>query len=447
MSSSDPVRPVLITNALVLTVDPAMTVFARGHVLIASDIIRAVGPGPGPDLPDAEVVDAGGDVVMPGMINPHSHLAMSLFRGMGEDVDDRLFRYILPMERALVTPEMVRIGTRLAALELIEAGVTTVADMYYFETEVGRALDACGLRAIVGQTIADFAAPDQQTIDDGFARFTALAEMFKGHRRITASLAPHAPYSTGLEVMRRVADTWERTGLPVQIHLAETDAEMAWCDKHYGMRPVALAERAGLLRKGLIAAHCLHVNPDEIARMAGAGVKVAHNARANGKAGRGIAPIHAMRQAGISVGIGTDGPMSGNTLDLFSQFASVIQFQRLLAHSRSVMQAPEIIRMATIEGADVLGLSAITGSLEVGKRADLIRINMSAARMQPIYDPYAALVYAAMPTDVRDVMVDGRWLMRGRAVQSLDRAEVLADAAQIATGFRAEMARLDRNAR
>jgi 5-methylthioadenosine/S-adenosylhomocysteine deaminase len=425
-----------------------MTVFDPGYVWVEGGKIRAVGSGlPEGPFEGVEIVDVGGDLLMPGMVNPHSHLAMTMFRGLGEDVDDRLFRYILPLERSMVSPQMVRLGTRLAALELIQGGVTTVADMYYFETEVGRVLVESGLRGVVGQTLADFNAPDQDGIDEGFARVEELREMFKGHPLVTPSIAPHAPYSTGLETMRRVANYAEKTGLPVQMHLAETDGEMDWCQQNYGTRPVELVARAGLLREGLIAAHCLHVNTEEIPVMAKAGVRVAHNARANGKAGRGIAPIHAMRQAGITVGIATDGPMSGNTLDLFSQFAAVVQFQRILAHTRSVMQAPEIVRMATIEGAKVLGLEGVTGSLEVGKQADLIRLDLSAPRLHPIYDPYSALVYAAMPSDVRDVMVDGRWLMRERQVQTLEPAKVLADALGLAKQFKAEVQRIDGNIR
>ncbi|HEV2557457.1 MAG TPA: amidohydrolase [Microvirga sp.] len=408
------------------------------------DTIRSIGAGAPPRPDGAEILDVNGDVVMPGMINPHAHLPMTLFRGLGEDVDDRLFRYVLPMERKFVTPEMVRIGTLLGALESIEGGVTTVADMYYYETEVGRALDEAGLRGVVGQTIANFDPPDHKSIDEGFALVDQVMTEFAGHERIIPSIAPHAPYSTDVPVMARVA-RWadEHPNVPVQIHLAEMTTEMDWCLKNHSLRPVAVVEKAGLLREGLIAAHCLYIDPAEIDRLARAGVRVAHNARSNAKAGRGIAPVEAMRAAGIPVGIATDGPMSGNTLDLFSQFAPVSMFQKLLGHSRKPMPAVEVVRMATLEGARVLGLDNRIGSLAPGKKADLIRINLSAPRAQPVYDVYATLVYAAMPSDVRDVMVGGRWLMRDREVASLERRKVLRDAGQIATTFRAEMARID----
>ena len=400
-----------------------MPVIESGYVHVEGDEIKAVGAGPAPEISGAEVVDAGGDLVMPGMVNPHCHMAMTLFRGLGEDVDDRLFRYMLPLERKFMRPEPVRAGTALAALELIEGGVTTVADMYYFETEVGRVVDAAGIRGVIGQTIANFDPPDHKSFDEGFALTEQLVAEFAGHDRIIPSIAPHAPYSTGMETMARIA-RWaeDHPDVPVQLHLAETDDELRWAATNHGMRPVEVVEKAGLLRKGLICAHCLHVDEADIERMAHARVAVAHNARSNGKAGRGIAPVEAMRAAGIPVGISTDGAMSGNTLDLFSQFAPVSMFQKLLGHSRKPMPAVEVIRMATIEGAKVLGLDMKIGSLEPGKKADLIRVDLSAPRLQPIYDIYSTLVFATMPTDVRDVMV-GRPMADARPRGSEPRAQ------------------------
>ena len=434
-----------IRNATLLPCTPGMPVIDGGHVAVAGEVIVSAGPGPGPDA--AEILDAGGDIVMSGMVNPHAHLPMTLFRGLGEDVYDRLFRYVLPMERKFVTPEMVRTGTALAAWESIRAGVTTVADMYYFEAEVGRVLDAAGLRGVVGQTLAEFDPPDHATMDEGYALVEALAVEFRGHPRIVPSVAPHAPYSTDIPVLRRVADWADaHPGVPVQIHLAEMASEMDWASRTHGCRPVEVVHRAGLLRDGLIAAHCLYLDEAEISRLAEAGVRVAHNARSNSKAGRGIAQVEAMRAAGIPVGIATDGPMSGNTLDLFSQFGPVSMIQKLLGHSRKPMPARDVIHMATIEGARVLGLDGLTGSLEPGKAADVVRISLDAPRLQPVYDPFATLVFAAMPDDVRDVMVGGRWLMRDRDVLTLDRRKVLRDAGQIAACLRAEMTEIDRRA-
>jgi cytosine/adenosine deaminase-related metal-dependent hydrolase len=434
----------LLVNATLLPCTAAMPVVAAGWVHVRGDRIAATGTGPAPAIAGAEVVDIGGDIVMPGFVNPHVHLPMTLFRGLGEDVDDRLFRYVLPLERRFVTPEMVRVGTDLACVELIRGGVTTVADMYYFEAEVGFALDRAGLRGLVGQTLADFAAPDHTSFDEGFALVEALADTFRDHPRIVASMAPHAPYSTGLEVMARIA-RWsaDRPEVPVQIHLAEMVSETEWAASTHGMSPVAVTARSGLLKPGLIAAHALFLSDADIALMAEAKVGVAHNARSNAKAGRGIARVEDLRRAGVPVGIATDGPMSGNTLDVFSQFGPVAMFQKLAGRSRKPMPAVEVIRMATLEGARVLGLDHVTGSLEPGKAADLIRVDLSGPHLNPIYDVYATLVFSGQPSDVRDVMVDGRWLMRDRDVRTVEVPRALAEARRIAAVFRAEMARID----
>ncbi|WP_127105241.1 amidohydrolase family protein [Pararhodobacter zhoushanensis] len=432
----------LLTNAWLLTMDAGLTQHRNGWLLVNGDRIEAMGSGTPP--PADTVIDMGGDVVMPGMVNPHCHLAMSLFRGLGEDVDDRLFRYILPLERKFVSPEMVRAGTALSALESIQGGVTTVADMYYFETVVAEVMDRAGLRGVLGQTLADFAAPDHASFDEGFALCDQLADRLAGHPRLTASIAPHAPYSTGPALMERAA-RWhdDHPDTRIQIHLAETEPEVAWAQREHGMTTTALTAATGLLRPGTLAAHCLLVDDADIALIAASGAGVAHNARANGKGGRGMARVEDMRAAGIAVGIGTDGPMSGNTLDLFAQFAPVSIFAKILGHSRGPLPATEVIRMATIEGARALRLDDRIGSLEPGKQADLIRISLDAPRLHPVYDVFSMLVYAAMASDVRDVMVAGNWLMRDRQVTTLEPAKVMADALQIAGQFQAEMAAID----
>ena len=432
----------LLTNAWLVTVDPAMTEYRGGWLLVEEGRIAALGDGP---PPAADTVrDMGGDIVMPGMVNPHCHMAMSLFRGLGEDLDDRLFRYMLPLERKFVSPGMVRAGSALSALEMIMGGVTCVADMYYYETEVADVIAASGMRGVVGQTLADFDPPDHRNFDEGFALCDRLAEHCAGMDRVTAAIAPHAPYSTGMAVMERAA-LWNAAhpDTRLMIHVAETTAEVAWAAETHGMTTTAVCERAGVLKPGTIAAHALLLEDADIDILARTGTGVAHNARSNGKAGRGMARVEDMRRAGIPVGIATDGPMSGNTLDLFSQFGVVSIFAKILGGSRKPLPTRDVIRMATIEGARVLGLDALTGSLEVGKAADLIRIDLSAPRMQPVYDPYSVLVFATMPTDVRDVMVDGTWLMRDRVVETLDPAKVLSDANQVAGQVRAEIAAID----
>ena len=433
----------VLANARILTIDGQMTEFDRGWIAINGDKITALGAGDAP-AGLGPVIDMGGDLIMPGMVNPHCHMPMTLFRGLGEDVDDRLFRYILPLERALVTADVVETGARLAALELIRGGVTTVADMYYFEDRIGAVLDQSGLRGVVGQTLANFAAPDHTTFDEGFARLDALADLYADHPRITASAAPHAPYSTGFDVMKRVAE-WsaDHPDLPLQIHLAETEAELAWAQETHGCTTVEIADRAGLLSPALIAAHVMYPTETDMDLLAERGVHVAYNARSNGKAGRGIAPITALRDRGINVGIATDGPMSGNTLDLFSQFAPAAMFQKIAGHSRGILPCTDIIRMATIEGAATLGMADRIGSLEVGKQADLIRISLADPRLHPIYDIYSMLTFATLPSDVRATMVAGQWLMQDRETLTLEADKTLADALQIAHQFKARIVEID----
>lgn len=423
-----------------------MPVLANARILTIDGKMTAIGSGDAPnDLGPIE--DMNGDLIMPGMVNPHCHMPMTLFRGLGEDVDDRLFRYILPLERALVTAEVVETGARLAALELIRGGVTTVADMYYFEDRIGGVLDQSGMRGVVGQTLANFAAPDHDSFDQGFALLDALADTYRDHPRITASAAPHAPYSTGLDVMTRVAE-WSAAhpGLPVQMHLAETEPELAWAQENHGCTTVEVADRAGLLTGSLVAAHVMYPTSADIDLLAERGVHVAYNARSNGKAGRGIAPITALRERGVKVGIATDGPMSGNTLDLFSQLAPAAMFQKIAGQSRAILPCTDLIRMATIEGAATLGMDDRIGSLEVGKQADLIRISLADPRLHPIYDIYSMLTFATLPSDVRATMVAGRWVMQDRTVETIDADKALADALQVAQQFKARIVEIDKDA-
>ena len=422
----------LLTNARILTVDALDREIARGWLRIEHGRIAALGdgdaPGPGEDME--------GDLVMPGMVNAHTHLAMTLLRGLAEDVDDRLRRYILPLERAAVDRRFVEVGTRLAALEAIRGGVTCLADMYYHETAAARVLDEAGLRGIVGQTLMARGAPDHRDWAEGADRLAALVDGWGGHDRIRPSAAPHAPYSTGMAGMEWCAD-WAAShpGLAVQMHLAETEAEDGWAAEAGHASPVAAADAAGLLGPSLLAAHLARAGEGDVALLAERGVRAAHCPRANAKAGRPAAPVAALRRAGVAVGLGTDGPMSSNTLDLFSQMAPAAMTARVRAGTRAALSARAVVRMATVDGARALGMAAEVGSLEPGKRADLVRVSLAAARVQPVHDVHAALAFAALPSDVVGTMVAGRWLMRDGVVESVEAARALADARQLAAAL------------
>lgn len=429
----------LLRNARILTMNADFDEYLSGWIIVENNRISALGEGTEPEtgIVVDETMDMNGDLIMPGMVNTHCHMPMTVFRGLGEDVDDRLFRYILPLEAAIITPEIVRIGARLAALEMILGGVTTTADMYYFEQEVGRVVDKAGMRGVIGQTLTSLASPDHGNFDQGFGLVDDLRDEFADNDRITASIAPHAPYSTGPKIMERVARyAADNPKVRVQMHLAEMKSELEWCATNYNCRPVELVDKAGLLLPGAIMAHCLEIGPDEITILAERGVCVAHNARSNAKAGRGIAPVEAMRKSGIAVGLATDGAMSGNSLDIFAQMAPASMFAKIRGGSRKCMPARDIVRMSTIEGAKVLGLDDQTGSLEAGKCADLVRVCLNSPRMTPLYDIYAALVFSANSSDVVDVMIDGNWVVKNRTALSIEQPRVLADISQIANVLR-----------
>ncbi|TFL18070.1 amidohydrolase family protein [Jannaschia formosa] len=431
----------ILANARILPMDGPE--IPRGWLRIDGDSISELGTGdpPGP----AE--DMGGDLIMPGFVNPHGHLPMTLFRGLAEEVDDRLFRYILPLERACVTEQVVRIGTRLALLESIRGGVTTVADMYYFEDAIAEELAASGLRGLVGQTVATFPAPDVSGVDAGFDRASALADRWTGHPTVTPGIAPHAPYSTGPEILARVA-AWSEAhpGLPVQIHLAETADEIAWAAREHGRSTVEIVRDAGLLRPGLVAAHCIYLTDADREAIAASGAGVAHCPRANGKGGRPTAPITDLLARGAPVGLAADGAMSGNTLDLFSQMAPATIAQKVANGTRAALPPSEVLAMATVGGARVLGMGDRIGRLAPGYRADLIRVALDDPRQQPVWDLAATLVFSTLPSDVRATMVGGRWLMRDRQVLTLEVDAILADARQTALGFGAKIAEIDRGA-
>lgn len=420
----------LIQNAHVLTMNEDLDEFQNGWILIEGTRITGLGAGLFPDdiSPIENSIDAAGKLVMPGMINTHCHMPMTLFRGLGEDVDDRLFRYILPLERELITAEVVRVGAQLATAEMLLGGVTTVTDMYYFERETGDVLASAGMRGIVGQTLGDFDAPDHRSFDEGFALVDELREHFSDSALITASIAPHAPYSTDLNIMERVAQyRSDHPDVLVQMHLAEMKSEMEWCEKTHNCRPIELVDRAGLLAQGSIFAHCIEVTDSEIELMAGRGVGIAHNPRSNAKAGRPIAPVEAMQRAGLPVALATDGAMSSNTLDVFSQLAPASMVAKLRGNSRACLSAVKTVQMATIDGARALGMQEQIGSLEVGKLADLIMVDLDAPRLAPIHDIYATIVFSMLPSDVDSSMIHGKWVVEQKALVSMDVQSILGE--------------------
>jgi 5-methylthioadenosine/S-adenosylhomocysteine deaminase len=435
----------VVTNGVVVTVDAAARVLSPGALAIdGTDIVELGTPASiAARYTARETIDAGGQVVMPGLVNTHTHAPMVLFRGLADDLAlmDWLQHYIFPAEAKVVSPEFVRAGTRLAALEMIESGTTTYADMYYFEEEIAAVTKAAGLRGVLGQTIIQFPVADAKTPAEGLARTGRFLKAFAGDPLITPAVAPHAMYTLDtatLQAARRLADD---AGAPVLIHLAETRDEVRTSREAHKATPAAYLESIGFWGPRTVAAHGVWLTPEDIAILARRGVAVSHNPESNMKLASGTAPVPALMRAGVTVALGTDGAASNNDLDMFEAMRQAAFLHKLSTGDPRAIPAPAAIRMATLDGARALGLDRAIGSLEAGKKADLIVVSMSAARQTPLYDPLSHLVYVTRGDDVRTTIVNGRVLMRDRQVLSLDRTAVLDEARQWSTRVRDAVAR------
>lgn len=432
---------VLLTNATVLTMDAQMNQYDPGAVAVKNDSILAVGPEA--DLKKTysanETLDCGGKVLMPGLINAHTHVPMTLLRGLADDLrlDVWLMGYMLPVEREFVSPEFVRLGTLLACAEQIRTGITTFNDMYYYEQDVAKATVEAGLRAVCGQTIMKYPAPDAAAFEDSLAMAREFIQGWKDHPLIVPSVAPHAPYSCTPEILKAAAELAKEFDVPLHIHISETALEVDNMRRENGMPVVPYVKKQGVLEAKVIAAHCVHIDSGEMRTLLHAGAGVAHNPTSNLKLASGFAPVQKMLDNGLNVGIGTDGPASNNDLDMFEEVRLASFVAKAASSDPTVVPAATALLMATRLGAQALHIGHLTGCLEAGKRADLILVDTSPAHNSPRFrrDPnnaYARLVYASKSTDVTDVMVNGKWLMRGHKLLTLNETELVAQAGEIA---------------
>ncbi|HLF75082.1 MAG TPA: amidohydrolase family protein [Anaerolineales bacterium] len=432
---------VLLTNALVLTMDNDLTQYSPGAVAVAGDSIVAVGNED--ELKNqysaSETIDCSGKVLMPGLINAHTHVPMTLLRGLADDLrlDVWLMGYMMPVEREFVSPEFVRLGTLLACAEQIRSGVTTFNDMYYFEEDVARAAAEAGMRAVCGQTVMKFPAPDATSYEDSLAMAREFIQRWKDHPLIVPAISPHAPYTCTAEILRATADLAREFDVPLHTHLAETAFEVENMRNENGMPVIPYVKKQSLLDTKLIAAHCVHVDIGEIRSLQEVGAGVSHNPSSNLKLASGFAPVMKMLETGLNVGIGTDGPASNNDLDMFEEVRLAAFIAKAVSNDPTSLPAPQALLMATRLGAQALHIGHLTGSLEAGKRADLIVVDLSPMHNSPSFkraadNAYAQIVYASKSTDVSDVMVNGQWLMRDRRLLTLKESELLEQAAQIA---------------
>jgi 5-methylthioadenosine/S-adenosylhomocysteine deaminase len=424
----------ILTNALLITMNEKLDIFEPGALAIQGDSIVAVGTenevrG---SYSSSQLEDCGGKVLMPGLINAHTHVPMTLLRGLEDDLrlDVWLMGYMMPVEREFVSPDFVQLGTKIACAEFIRSGVTSFADMYYFEEDIAKATSEAGLRGLCAQTVLKFPTPDAGSYEDSLAMARDFIKRWVGHPLIVPSVAPHAPYTCTDEILRATAQLAAEFDVPLHTHLSETALEVENMRREKGMPVIPYVKKQGLFEAKVLAAHCVHIDEGEMRTLQHLGAGVAHNPTSNLKLASGVAPVTKMLELGLNVGIGTDGPASNNDLDMFEEVRLAAILAKNHTNDPTSLPASTALTMATRLGAQAMHIGHITGSLEAGKRADLILLDISKLHNSPRFrrdsqNIYAQIVYASKSTDVTDVMVNGKWLMRDNELLTLNEADLL----------------------
>ncbi|HET7009779.1 MAG TPA: amidohydrolase family protein [Anaerolineales bacterium] len=420
---------IVLKNAWLVCMDEAFALHPKGALAVRGSTIVAAGDEEQilRAFSGREVIDCDGKALLPGLVNAHTHVPMTLLRGVADDrrLDVWLLGYVMPVEREFVSPDFVRLGTLLACAEMIRGGVTCFADMYYFEDAVAAATAEAGVRALCAQTVLKFPSPDAPSYEDSLAAARDFIGRWRRHALIVPSVAPHAPYTSTPEILRACTDLAIEFDVPMHTHISETAFEVEQWREIHGMPVVPWIKKVGMLEAKVLAAHCVHIDEGEIRTLSHARAGVAHNPSSNLKLASGFAPVRAMLEAGLHVGLGTDGPSSNNDLDMFEEMRLAAFIAKGVSGDPTALPAKTVLAMATRLGAQAMHMGQTTGSLEPGKRADLILVDLSAVHNQPHFerDPegiYSRIVYAAKSTDVTDVMVDGRWLLRDRRLLTVD---------------------------
>jgi len=438
-------RPVelIVTGGTVVTMNRGGLVIPDGAVAIDGGVIMAVGPADevARQFSAKERIDVRGQVVLPGLINTHTHAPMVLFRGLADDftLEEWLTKYIFPAEARTVSPEFVRIGTQLAALEMIESGTTTFADMYYFEDDIAEATKKSGLRAVLGQSVIKFPVKDAKTPEEALTRAEAFITKWQRDPTITPAVAPHAPTTVEPGTLKAARALANKYSVPLLIHLAETRDEVKAVQAARGATPTQYLESLGLWEGRSLAAHAVWLDDADMKILARRKVGVAHNPESNMKLASGIAAVPKWIAQGMLAGLGTDGAASNNDLDMFEAMRFAALLHKVGTMNPQAMPAQQALELATRRGAEALGLGDQIGSLEAGKQADLITVAMDGARQTPMFSPASHLVYVTRGDDVRTTIVAGKVLMRDRQVLTMDRQAVLNEARQMADQVRAAL--------
>ncbi len=434
----------IISRGRIILMDQADTIIAEGSLAIDRDRIIAVGTSQ--EIEESftaqNIIPAQGSLVMPGLVNAHTHAAMTCFRGIADDLPlmEWLDDYIFPAEAKNLSPELVYWGTLLACAEMIRSGTTTFSDMYIFEEQAAQAAKQAGMRCLIGEGLFDFPSPNAKSPQEGLAYAEMLLEKWSSDPLVNIFVVPHSLYTCSPSLLQSAARMAQKYGVPIGIHLLENKAERELIQKKQGQSAIALLRDTGLLECDLIAYHCVALTDEDITALAQARCRVVHNPESNMKLGSGMAPLSQMLRAGMLLGLGTDGCASNNNLDMFGEIDTAAKLEKVVRLDPTIMPARTVLRMATGNGARVLGLEAV-GQLTPGMKADIIIIGLNKPHLTPLYNEYSHLVYTVGGADVDTVMIDGRLVMQNRVLLTINEAEVIARVNHLAQGIKNSLVR------
>ncbi len=429
---------IVIHNGSVITMNSKVDMINNGVLCIKNDTLAKIEPHENhTPLPEGKkIIDAQGGIMMPGLVNTHTHLPMALFRGLADDLPLSVWlnEHIFPAESNHIHPESVRLGALLSGAEMLLSGTTTCCDGYFYEDNVAAAVNDIGMRAILGQGVIDFPAPGVSKPEDNVDNAIRFIQKWKNiSPLITPSMFCHSPYTCSEATLKKAKDAADANGVLFQIHTAETKDEYVSIQTKHHTTPVKYLDKIGIIDQNTLLVHAVWLDNDDIEIMAKRRASVSHNPESNMKLASGIAPVPALLKAGVTVGLGTDGCASNNNLDLFSEMDTAAKLHKVNTMDPTVMDAVTVLKMATIDGAKSLGLQDIIGSLEVGKKADVIIIDTRKPHLIPVYNPVSHIVYAAKGSDVQDVIVDGKVLLKNRKLLTVDMEDILGKVADIAS--------------
>jgi 5-methylthioadenosine/S-adenosylhomocysteine deaminase len=418
----------IVSGGTIVTMDAQRRLIENGAVAVQKGEIVAVGTASeiaGKFLAK-QTINTENKAVIPGLINTHTHVPMSLFRGIADDLDlqEWLTKFIFPSEAKNVTEDFVRAGTRLGLAEMIRGGTTTYCDMYYFEDAIAQETSKAGVRGVLGETIIDFPVPDNKTHSEAMAYAEKFVNKWKNNSLIVPALAPHAPYTVSTEHLKAIRALSDKTNAPIVIHVAETQKEVTDISKQYGLRPVAYLSKIGFLNNRTIAAHVVFADESEIDILKNAGVGVAHNPQSNMKLASGVSPVPQMLSKNLAVGLGTDSAASNNDLDMWEEMDTAAKLHKVSSGDPKVVSAVQAFEMATVGGARAMHLEKLIGSIETGKRADIAIVDFDSLNQTPYFNVYSALVYSTKASDVRTVIINGQVIMLDRRLLTLDENDI-----------------------